>query len=295
MRHPCPLPRTAPTSSTPASSTGAEGCHRRAALLWLATACAAPTWAIPPSAETTDLDALLDGLPPHDVLVVGEQHDADAHHALHARLVQWLAQRQRLGSLVLEMAERDRHTRNLSPQADATAVQAALAWHEAGWPWARYGPAVMAAVRSGVPVLGGNLPRAAMGEASRDPRWDALLPQADWQALQNTIAEAHCGLMPAERLPAMARIQLARDDAMARTLREAHVPGHVTLLLTGQVHADRRRGVPWHLERLGSSAQRTQVLIWHSGAHPPAGLQADRFVATPPLPPQDHCAGLRGR
>ena len=39
-----------------------------------------------------------------------------------------------------------------------------LAWDDAGWPWAAYGPAVMAAVRAGVPVLGANRPRSRMRE-----------------------------------------------------------------------------------------------------------------------------------
>ncbi|MFN3830549.1 MAG: ChaN family lipoprotein, partial [Tepidimonas ignava] len=87
-------------------------------------------------------------------LLLGEQHDADAHQALQAAVVQVLAEQGRLAALVLEMAERGQNTRALAPNAPQAAVQAALQWNDRGWPWRRYGPVVMTAVRAGVPVLG---------------------------------------------------------------------------------------------------------------------------------------------
>ena len=238
------------------------------------------------------LERSLDNTAP-GFLLVGEQHDADEHQRLHRLVVETLSARQQVSAVVIEMVDRGRSTAGLAPDTPESAVRGALGWREPAWPWQRYGPVVMASVRAGVPVLGGNLPRADMPEAMRDARWDTLWPRSAWQRLQQTIDEAHCGLMPRSQLPAMARIQLARDDAMARTLAQAAGPGRLAVLFTGQVHADRQWGVPWHLERLGHLPASTRVILLHTGPTAPDDLQADHFVATPALAPKDHCAELR--
>src|SRR3990167_3088699 len=106
--------------------------------------------------------ALLTRLMPTPLLLVGEQHDAPEHQALQRELVQQLAARRQLSALVLEMSEAGTHTTDLPSQASETQVREALRWSgdQGGWPWSTYAPVVMAAVRAGVPVLGGNLPRA---------------------------------------------------------------------------------------------------------------------------------------
>ena len=234
-----------------------------------------------------------------DWLLLGEQHDADAHQWLQAAAVQVLAQEGRLAALVLEMAERGRDTAALPAGADEAAVRAALAWHDAGWPWRRYGPVVMAAVRAGVPVAGGNLPRRQHGEVMRDAAWDATLTDAALRAaLHRALDEGHCGLLPAAQLPAMARIQLARDDAMAATLLEWRTPGRTVLLVTGAQHARRDRGVPHHLvRRVGSAAARACLSVElraTDAAHAEPDPAFDALWLTPAVPPVDHCARLRG-
>lgn len=235
-----------------------------------------------------------------DWLLLGEQHDADAHQWLQAAAVQVLARQGRLAALVLEMAERGTDTAALAPDADEAAARAALAWHEAGWPWRRYGPVVMAAVRAGVPVAGGNLPRRRHAEVMRDAAWDDTLTDAEQRAaLHRALDEGHCGLLPAAQLPAMARIQLARDDAMAATLLERRSPGRTVLLVTGAQHARRDRGVPHHLARLGGAAAARACVSVELRATDAAQAEPDpAFDAlwlTPAIPPIDHCAGLRGR
>ncbi len=66
------------------------------------------------------------------------------------------------------MAEEGSSTAHLDRTATEAQVQTALSWNDKGWPWSAYGPAVMAAVRAGVPVLGANLPRARMKDAMAD-------------------------------------------------------------------------------------------------------------------------------
>ena len=62
--------------------------------------------------------------------------------------------------------------------------------HDADWPWADYGPVVMAAVRAGVPVAGANLPRAQTRTAMQDSTLDARLPAPRWPSRKNASAPA---------------------------------------------------------------------------------------------------------
>lgn len=228
---------------------------------------------------------------PADALLIGEQHDAPDHHRIEREVVELLARQGRLAALALEMAEQGRSTRGLGPQADEGAVQAALGWNDQAWPWRHYGPAVMAAVRAGVPVLGANLPRAQMRERMQEAMLDTLLDADTLSVQREAVREGHCGLLPESQIAPMTRIQIARDAAMAAVLREARQPGKTVLLIAGSGHVLRDRGVPRHLPADFTA----RVLVLRTGgsggdAQPPP---ADAVVATPALPPVDYCASLR--
>ncbi|MEO8653195.1 MAG: ChaN family lipoprotein [Ramlibacter sp.] len=209
--------------------------------------------------------------PAPDVLMLGEQHDAPDHQAMHSRVVKALAGRGVLAAVVLEMAERGHSTAGLPAQASEAQVRQALHWNEAGWPWAPYQPAVMAAVAAGIPVLGGNLPRPQLREARNDAQLDAMLPGPALKAQQQAIRQGHCDLLPESQIGPMTRMQIARDRSLAQTLEQAAVPGKTVLLLAGGRHIDEALGVPQHL---------------------PSSLR----VVAAPLPPRpqqkDYCADL---
>ncbi len=238
---------------------------------------------------TFDPRALL----PADAILLGEQHDAPEHQTIHAQTVLRLAETADLAAVVLEMAEQGRTTQGLARDADAAAVRSALQWDDAAWPWSAYGPAVMAAVRAGVPVRGANLPRAAMRPAMQDAGLDARLPPEDLRTQQQAIRAGHCDLLPASQVAPMARIQIARDMAMARTVQDSARPGQVVLLLAGSAHVDRRLGVPRHLAA-GVRAQSVQLMAG-GRAGDAAAPGFDTVWPTPAVPAKDHCADLRQR
>jgi len=211
-------------------------------------------------------------LPPVDALLLGEHHDAAMHPQHHLEAVQTLARGGRLAALTLEMAEAGTSTAGLAASSDEAAVRAALRWSDEAWPWSRYGPAIMAAVRAGAPVLGANMPMAGMRDAMREAALDGRLTAPALQAQQQAIREGHCGLLPESQIAPMTRIQIARDQAMARTVAAAVVPGRTVLLVAGAGHVDEALGVPQHL---------------------PPGLrwQALRWPGEPPQ--KDYCAALR--
>lgn len=254
---------------------------RRFALLLAAlvlTGCAtSPTLSLPPTTQ---------------LLLLGEQHDAPAHQEWERDTVQQLAIRQQLAAVVMEMAEAGRSTAGLPATASEAQARTALAWDDAAWPWAKYGPVAMAAVRAGVPVLGGNLPRAQMRQAMQDTRFDTHLPPAALQRQYEALRTGHCGLLPEAQIAPMARIQLARDASLARTAEAALQPGKTVVLVAGLGHVQRSLGVPtWlppHLEPKVAIAQAGQSL-------PAIEKEADWIHHTPALPPQDPCAELRKR
>lgn len=226
------------------------------------------------SACATAPSASLDALLPADAVLLGEQHDAEQHQEAHLAAVQSLASRGMLAALALEMAEQGVTTSGLPRDADDAAVRAALRWNEEAWPWKAYGPAAMAAVKAGVPVLGANLPRARMRASMADTQLDTLLKPDAFEQQRKTMADGHCGLLPESQLVPMARIQVARDRAMAQTVAGAARPGQTVLLVAGAGHVDTALGVPQHL---------------------PPTLKS-RSLEWPKQPPKkDYCAELRQR
>lgn len=245
--------------------------------------------------------ARLATLLPADVLLLGEQHDAPAHQQLQRQAVQWLAARGELAALALEMAEQGRSTAGLPRDASEADVQHALAWRDAGWPWKTYRLVVMAAVRAGVPVLGANLPAARQREAMRDAALDARLPPAALAEQQQRMRDGHCGLLPESQIGPMTRVQIARDIAMADTVRAARQPGRTVLLVAGNGHVHRALGVPLHLppdlttKVLSAQSGQAQAAIDSevTDTLPAHTSGADLLWPTPPVPPRDYCAELR--
>jgi uncharacterized iron-regulated protein len=226
-----------------------------------------------------------------DVLLLGEQHDAPDHHRQHLAAVQTLAELGELAGVVLEMADAGHHTRALPADATETQVQQALAWRDNAWPWAHYGPAVMAAVAARVPVVGGNLPRQRNAQVMKEPEWDTRVPPEVLTEQRNAVRDGHCNLLPSGQIGPMTRIQLARDVQLAQAVQAALVRGKTVLLLTGSQHAHRQWGVPVHLQ---PGVRVKTVRLDASGPRPDDTTGFDAVWTTPPLPPKDHCAELRG-
>ena len=239
------------------------------------------------AATTARLDALL----PADVLLVGEQHNAAEHQQIEQQVIALLAARGLLAALALEMADAGVSTAALKPSATELQTRQALKWDDKGWPWKAYGPAVMTAVRAGVPVLGANLPRAQMPGSMADRKLDVQLPGPALKAQQQRIRIGHCNLLPESRITPMVRIQIAKDITMANMLSQTALPGKVVVLLTGSVHADRRLGVPQHLP--SDIKAKTVHLRAGDGADNEAVDAFDSVWPTPAVPETDDCADLR--
>jgi uncharacterized iron-regulated protein len=233
----------------------------------------------------------LEALLPADVLLVGEQHDAAEHHQIEQQIISSLAARGLLAAVALEMAEVGVSTARLKPSATEEQTRRALKWDNKAWPWSAYEPAVMTAVRAGVPVLGANLPRAQMPDSMNDGKLDLQLPGPALKAQQQAIRIGHCQLLPESQITPMTRIQIAKDITMADTIHQLAFPGKVVVLLAGNGHADRNLGVPQHL-RADLKARSLQLRAG-DGAGTDRADAFDSIWSTPALPDTDHCAGLK--
>ncbi|MDF1486266.1 ChaN family lipoprotein [Ramlibacter sp. H39-3-26] len=247
--------------------------------------------------QTADdsLHVRLASLGPTDVIILGEQHDAPEHQQLERKAVTLLADRGELQALVIEMAEQGRSTEGLRWFATEGEVQQALGWDEQAWPWFAYGPAIIKAVRAGVPVYGGNLPRAGLPAAMADASLDALLDADALKLQQQAIRDGHCQSLPESQITPMARVQIARDRAMAQAVARAVRPGRPVLLVTGAGHADLRLGVARHLPK---NLRVRTVKLWATGTQPgtePMPRGFDDVWRTYPLPQQDYCARITAR
>jgi uncharacterized iron-regulated protein len=113
--------------------------------------------------------------------------------------------------------------------------------------------------------------------------------------------ESHCGQLPDDQIPAMARIQQARDQAMADSLEQvATGQGGLRVLLAGNYHVRRDVGVPAYLsddidvvtvaflEVEGDSMTPADYLPPTSGALP----VWDYIWFTPATEEEDYCAGF---
>lgn len=232
----------------------------------------------------------VEALLPADALLLGEQHDATEHQRLALQTVEALAARGQLAALALEMAEEGRSTEKLGPRATETQVQEALEWNDKAWGWKDYGPAVMAAVRAGAPVLGANLPLSRVKAAAADISLDAQLNDTARATQQEAVRAGHCGLLPARQIVPMTRVQIARDRSMAQTLVKARRTGKTVVLITGAGHATKLLGVPQHLP----TDLRVKAIELKTGTGNAAGEGYDAVWRTPALPEKDYCASLRG-
>lgn len=230
-------------------------------------------------------------------ILLGEQHDQAAHHQWETATVRQLAAQGRLAALVIEMAPAGGDTRALQASASDEEVKTALLWTQSGgaggWPWQDYGPLVMAAVKAGVPVLGGNLPRAQMKQTMADARYDSHLPAAGWQLQLDAIKDGHCGLLPESQFAPMARIQLARDESMAKVSTAAQKlakPGQSVLLVAGRGHVRSDIGVPTWLP----ADFKSKVAIAQSDkAQTAITMKADKLLTLAGNASEDQCTQLR--
>lgn len=265
-----------------------------------------------------DRDTLHRAIAHADYLVLGEIHDNPWHHREQARLLALFADLHG-GDLaagfeqltVDQRAALDAFLR--SPDAGAEALGRAVSWSESGWPEYRiYRPLFEAALARELPIVPlmfsasstraimTNGIQAVLPEAALERlRPDSLLGRKERALVEQDMQDAHCGELPTDMLPAMVDVQIARDAFMAHTIVEAAARA---VIITGNGHARRDRGMPRFLQRLRPDARIVVVtLLEASGAEaiPEQARRAaqseitDYALFTPEHPRRDPCLAFQ--
>jgi uncharacterized iron-regulated protein len=244
-----------------------------------------------------------------DVVLLGEVHDHPGLHAQRAALLDRYLDRAAPGRPVLLALEhfdlrddaRLRAAWQSAPDAPSQWIVAAAptARFGGGWDWTVIAPALQVAARYRVPVYAAN--RTA-GELLADTTstLPPLAPEAHAR-LMRLLDDGHCGLLPAETIAPMARMQRLRDLAMADVALTARAAGAVPVLLAGNGHVRRDLGVPAVLAARATQARpdaappNVLVIGFVERNHADDASAYDLLLRLPPHPRPDPCVALRER
>lgn len=326
---PSPLSLLTPFSAGPCGSATAPASQRRRSvaavarralsqalcvLAWplaalaqpAAPAQAAPGIRLPAGEQLIDLrmgqaigvDALLAEMRQADVVLLGELHDASAHHQRRAALLAALGP----GAVVVA----EQLTRGqLLARGDALLLDrlSAAGFEPKAWPL--HQPLFAAIEAAGLPLRGGNLDRETTrrvvreGAAALPPDLAPLLRSAPLaaaaeQALDDELLRGHCGQLSAARLPAMRLAQRARDAAMWQAL--ATSGGRPAVLVAGNGHVRLDYGVAQLALQLSPRLRLVSVGFGELGDALPnqaAAPATTHLWLTPVQPRGDPCADLQ--
>lgn len=280
--------------------------HPFASLLLAILGLMAPFSARPASHELDPTPgAIVQAMQNHRIVLLGEVHDNDAHHALRAvALRNWIQQGAR-PAIAFEQfdtghqADIDRARRERPGDVD---FLIAAAKGSSGWRWASYRPFIALALEFDLPIVAANLSRDGAMQVATEG-WSSLLDEATQRRLRldalpanyrrkqrYAIATGHCHQLSSEEVPSLVRAQIARDIVLARAIRP--YADRTVVLLTGNGHARRDIGVPFWLS---ADEQRNTLSVGmlESGDGPdgdPAGA-FDAYAITARAPRADPCAG----
>jgi len=223
------------------------------------------------------------------IALLGEVHDNPTLHRLRTDALRRACEQGWRPAIVMEQFDTDRQAdldraRRERP-LDVPYLIDQASGPRSGWTWPSYEGVLALAFEFDLALHAGNLSR---GQAARVVRegYDAIFPasqrqalgldappDAVWQQAQvREIDAGHCGALPPNMLPAMARAQFARDAVMASVLGRHAAAGAV--LLAGNGHVRRDIGVPrW----LGAIAPARLLSVGFVENGQPA--EADRYDA----------------
>lgn len=210
------------------------------------------------AATAADLAPVIAEAARADIVLLGEVHDNPTHHDRQALLIAGLAP----SAVVWEMLTADQADL-LTKETLQTPAELGdlLQWGASGWPdFSMYQPIFEAAMTAG--HWGAAVPRAQARAAMTEGVAAYFGEDATVFGLSTPLSDgvqgareaeqqaAHCGALPDNLLPAMVGIQRLRDATLARAALHAfEAAGGPVVVVTGNGHARRDRGVPVYLQQ----------------------------------------------
>ena len=230
-------------------------------------------WDVAKSAERTPAQAVA-AMPPGAMVLVGEQHDVEAHHQVQREIIAAIKMSGRPTAVGLEMFER-RNQQILDAWVAGTLTEESMAMAFAenwdGRLWPQYRPIFAYCRQQKIPMVGLNVPReitrqvARQGFGSLSAEQRGTLPLVAC-VIDPEYEDALRGLlgphgMDQNTFTRFCEAQLVWDTAMAHNALEylKTNPGATIAVLAGQVHAW-RKAIPAQVRRFSDSVVPVSIM-----------------------------------
>ena len=255
-------------------------------------------------------------------VLFGEVHDNPLHHDLRSRLGM-----SNFASVVMEQMTVEksaaldafwRETAKNYQDGNLDKLKAAVDWQNGCWSKYNYDPLFLAILKSGQPIFAGDAPvetvkaLAKSGESgvtAEDKTRLALdkpLGEKPDAAALSEIEMAHCNAMPKEALGGMAFAQRYRDATLADGVITAISKRGSTLLIAGNGHVRKDRGVAWYLGQRKPDIKTLSIQLieveegkTEAGSYVPLDPDgkpaADYVIFTPRAERADPCEAMKAK
>jgi uncharacterized iron-regulated protein len=212
------------------------------------------------------------------IILLGEVHDNGEHHKVRAEIVRQVSAAVakdggdvRRMPLVFEHIRTDQQTGLDQFRASNAGAKSGsssdlfrfLSWEKSGWPDQKlFVPLFDAAIAAKAPLIAGDPSKTAIravatkglgsldGDILKALRLDRALDEPLQQALLTELYDGHCGLLPKDKLSAMASAQRYHDAHLASATLAAAAEYGTAIVLTGNGHVRADRGVPLYLSQM---------------------------------------------
>lgn len=230
--------------------------------------------------EVKDFKKFEEELKNADYLLLGEKHDNEKHHAFQSIMVSLAGGSGKTGQLIAEMIEPqhqdvldrinkvysideskvdDVFALNEEKEGLLASLGDDLNWEKRGWPhWESYKTIFITGLEWGWPLTAGNPNRETIMSIGRggklgpdlltNLRWDQNYSQEQTDSLLDELVESHCGMMGRESMQPLVTLQRLKDAHMARAMRQGLPKNGVSVLIAGNGHVRKDRGVPFFLD-----------------------------------------------
>ena len=241
-------------------------------------------------------EQVLTMLPEGGWVMLGEQHDHPDHHVFQAEFLQALADERVLGNVAMEMLAVDQQRALDSSMMRRDLLPYELNWNP-GWPWEHYQAQVHIALMWANRVLAGDLAEEQKDATRRDIVEIPHYSPAHSEFLLDLVVTSHCNLFPADMAAPMLKMQLARDQFMARQMNRNVLADKVSVFIAGGGHVRADYGAPlW----LNAEVPRLTIMLQAVGSEHDAStylqdrvegrLPADLIYFVPAVEERDYCA-----
>ncbi len=255
-------------------------------------------------------------------VLFGEVHDNPLHHDLRSRMGM-----SNYASVVMEQISTDksealdtfwRETSKNYQDGDIDKLKSLVDWQSGGWSKYNYDPLFLAILKGAQPIFAGDAPLETVkalaksgesGIAAEDKTRLALdkpLGEKLDAASLSEIETAHCNAMPKEALGGMAFAQRYRDATLADGVLTAISKRGSTLLIAGNGHVRKDRGVVWYLGQRKPDLKTLSIQLIeveegktepgaYSPVDPAGNAAADYVIFTPRAERTDPCEAMKAK